>query len=147
MRNEYSKEQIEKNFNIILGMEYLGIHIEDTKEEKGNFGFTTKTIYYYSVPESSTIEVDNKELNAKIKTSDGLKLLAKESLTDMLIDSCKDAYPDDEEFIKDIKDNKSEYFAFYAKIRSGEVWNEDMGKSRVKELCEDIKKASEYKEI
>jgi hypothetical protein len=65
----------------------------------------------------------------------------------MLIDSCKIIYPDDEEFIEDVKNNMSDYFKFYAKVRSGEVWNKEMGNSRIKELCEDIQKASGYVEI
>ena len=121
--------------------------IEDIKEERSNFGFTTKTVYYYSVPESSIIELDNQDLNSRIKTSDGLKLLAKETLTDMLIKSCQTAYPNDEEFIEDVKSNVSEYFKFCAKVRKGEVWNQEMGDNRVKELCEDVKKAAQYKEV
>lgn len=147
MNNGYIKEQIADNFKIILNLEWLGIRIEDTKEERENFGFITKTVYYYSVPESSVIELDNKELNSRIKTSDGLKLLAKEALTDMLIDSCKTVYPNDEEFIEDVKSNVSEYFKFCAKVRKGEVWNKEMGDNRVKELCEDIQKASQYSEV
>lgn len=141
------KKQLTDNLKTILNLEWLGVRIEDTKEEKGNFGLTTKTVYYYSVPESSIIELDNQDLNIKIKTSDGLKLLAKEILTDMLINSCKEAYPDDEEFIEDIENNISEYFKFCAKVRVGEVWNKEMGDNRVKELCEDIKKAAQYKEV
>lgn len=141
------KKQLTDNFKTILNLEWLGIHIEDTKEERENFSFTTKTVYYYSVPESSIIELDNKELNSRIKTSDGLKLLAKETLTDMLINSCKEAYPDDEEFIDDVKNNVSEYFKFCAKVRIGEIWNKEMGDNRVKELCEDIQKAAQYSEV
>lgn len=141
------KKQLTDNFKTILNLEWLGVRIEDTKEERGNLGFTTKTVYYYSVPESSIIELDNQDLNSRIKTSEGLELLAKETLTDMLINSCKMAYPNDEEFIEDVKSNVSEYFKFCAKVRKGEVWSKEMGDNRVKELCEDIQKAAQYKEV
>ena len=141
------KKQLTDNFKTILNLEWLGVRIEDIKEERSNFGFTTKTVYYYSVPESSIIELDNQDLNSRIKTSDGLKLLAKETLTDMLIKSCKIAYPNDEEFIEDVKSNVSEYFKFCAKVRRGEVWNKEMGDNRVKELCEDVQQAAQYKEV
>lgn len=147
MIEEYSKEQITENFKTVLSLEWFGIRIEDVKEEKDRFGFSNKTVYYYSVPELSTIEVADEVLNNKIKTSDGLKLLAKESLIDMLIDSCRDAFPDDKEFIEDIKNNISDYFKCYAKVRIGEVWSKDLGTKRVEELCNEIKNAIGYKEV
>lgn len=142
-----SIEQFKDNFKIILKLAWLGVSIEDVKQETYNSGLTIKTTYYYSVPESSTIELDNQELNIRIKTSDGLKLLTKEILTDMLINSCKREFPDDEEFIEDVKNNISDYFKFYAKVRKGEIWNKELGDNKVKELCKDIKMASQYKEI
>lgn len=142
MKCDFSKEQLENNFQIIFNLEYLGIRIEDVKEENSSFGLIPKTVYYYSVPESSTIEVDN-----TVKTSDDLKIFAKKLLIDMIIDSCKDAYPDDEEFIKDVENNTSDYFKFYAKVRKGEVWNKEMGDNRIKELGEEIENAIQYKEV
>ena len=136
------KKQFTDNFKTLLNLEWLGVHLEDTKEEVGD-DFITKTVYYYSVPESSIIELDDNELNNRIKTSDGLKLLAKEVLIDLLLKSCEAAYPDDEEFIEDVKNNTSSYFKFRAKVRNGEVWNKEMGDLRVKELCEDIAQYSE----
>lgn len=135
------KQQLDDNFKTLLNLEWLGIRIEGTKEEG------LKTVYYYSVPESSIIELDNKELNNRIKTSDGLKLLAKEALISALINSCKSEYPDDEEFIEDVKNNISNYCKFRAKVRKGEVWNREMGDQRVKELCEDIQRATQYSEV
>lgn len=147
MIEEYSKEQLAENLKIVLSLEWLGIRIEDVKEEKDRFGFSKKTVYYYSVPESSTIEVADETQNAKIKTSDGLKLLAKETLIDMLINSCRDAFPDDKEFIEDVKNNISDYFKCYAKVRTGEVWSKDLGEKRVEELCKEIVDATGYKEV
>lgn len=140
-------ENIEKNLHTILGLEWLGIHIEDTKTEDDDFGFATKTVYYYSVPEFSIIEVDNIAVNNRIKTANGLKSLAKEALIERLINTCKSAYPDDKEFIEDIKNNTSNYFKFYAKVRKGEVWNKELGDQRIKEILEEIENAAGYKEV
>ena len=49
--------------------------------------------------------------------------------------------------IENVKNNISEYFIFRAKVRSGEVWNKEMGDLRVKELCEDVKQAAQYSEV
>jgi hypothetical protein len=147
MINEYNKEQIKDNLKTILGLEWFGIRIEDTKEMSEPYGIATKTIYYYSVPETSTIEIEDVEVNKRIKTADGLKLIAKETLTGILIDTFKSIYPDDDELIEEITTNMSDYFKFYAKVRKGEVWNKELGDNRVKELCEEIQNANEYKEI
>lgn len=133
-----SDNRIKNNLNTILNLEYLGVRFENTKEESDNFDLTTKTVYYYSVPESSVIELDNEELNNRIKTSDGLKLLAKELITEMIIDYCKNACPNDEELIEDIKSNTSKYLKCCAKIRKGEIWNEEMGNARVKKLWDEM---------
>lgn len=142
------EKQFENYLSIMFGLEWLGIRMVETKEEKdSNWFSTTKTAYYFSVPESSTIEVENQELNARIKTSDGLKALAKETLTDMMIDACEQEYGKDKWFIKDVRNNVSEYFKFYAKVRKGEVWTKELGDNRMKELTEEIQKAAGYSEV
>ena len=141
------KNQVKRNLTITMNLEWLGVRFEETKEESDNFGLTTKTVYYYSVPESSAIELDNDELNARIKTSDGLKLLAKELIAEMFIGFCKTAYPDDKEFVDDIKDHISEYLKCRARVRSGEVWNREMGDKRIQELHGDMKASSQYTEV
>ena len=132
--------QIVKNLQTALTMEYYGIHMEETKE----IGYTTH--HYISVPESSTIKILDKELNDKIKTADGLISVAKDLLIKMLFDSCRAEY-DDDEFLKEIKDNISEYFKLYAKIRTGEVWTKEMGEARLAEIEADIQQAMEYEEV
>ena len=145
--NGYNIERLKRNFDIIIGLEWLGVRFEDTKEEKDSFGLTTKAIYYCSVPESSTIEVDGVELNSRVKTSDELKKFTKECLTDMIVGSFESAFPNDKDLIEDVKNNISDYFKLYAKVRKGEIWNEEMGNNRVKELCDEIQKVSGYEEI
>lgn len=134
--------QIELNLKAVLSLEYYGIHVEDTKEQD------FKILYYFSVPENSTIETDN-ALNDKIKTADGLIEIAKETLTQIIIDSCKSEFDDDEEdeeFYNDVKNNISEYASFYAKVRKDEVWNEEMGKAAIQKITDEIKNNS-YKQV
>lgn len=141
------EKQLEQYITIILSLEKLGIRIEDTKEEKDKYGFPTKTVYYYSVPESSTIEIADEKLNPMIKTADGLKTLAKENLVDIVIDACEQEFGDDKEFIEEVKSNISQYVKFYARVRKGEVWTEELGNKRVKELIEEMHQAAGYSEV
>lgn len=142
------QKQFENYLNIIFGLEWLGIRMEETKEEiDPNWFSTTKTAYYFSVPESSTIEIENQDMNARIKTSDGLKSVAKEVLIDMMVDACEQEYGKDKWFIEDVKNNVSDYFKFYAKVRKGEVWTKELGDNRIKELTEEIQKAAGYSEV
>lgn len=143
----YNIEQLKQNLEIVLALEYLGIHIEDTKEETDKYGISSKTIYYFSVPERSTIEVKDEDSKEKVKTSDGLISIAKESLTEMVIDSCKAEFSDDEEFIEEVKNNISDYLKFYAKVRTGEVWSKELGEEMIKKISDEIKAASGYKEV
>lgn len=136
------RNQIEENLKAVLSLEYYGIHIEDTKEQD------LKILYYFSVPEKSTMEIDN-ALNDKIKTADGLIKIAKESLTQIIINSCKAEFDDeeeDEEFYNDVKNNISDYALFYAKVRKGEIWNEEMGKAAIQKVINEIKNNS-YKKL
>ena len=141
------QKQFENYLNIIFGLEWLGIRMEETKEEKDSDWLPGKTAYYFSVPESSTIEIENQDMNARIKTSDGLKSFAKETLTDMMIDDCEQEYGEDKWFIEDVKKDISNYFKFYAKVRKGEVWTKELGDNRIKELTEEIQRASGYSEV
>ena len=147
MNSNYNKEQLASNCETLLTLEWFGIRFEDTKEERDSFGFVDKINYYYSVPESSTIELEDKELNDKIKTANGLKYLAKEEIIDMMINSFKAEFGEDEEIISDVRNNPSKHFKFYAKVRVGEIWNKELGDKRIKELIDDMKNASGYKEI
>ena len=145
--SDYSREQIEKNLKTVLTLEWLGVHIEDTKEVTDEYGIPSKTVYYLSVPEMSTIEVEDKELSKKIQSLDSLITLAKEEIVDMLMDSCKDVFGDDEEFLEEVKNNTSDYFKFYAKVRKGETWTKELGDAMVKKLTDEIHAASAYKEV
>ena len=145
--SDYSREQIEKNLKTVLTLEWLGVHIEDTKEITDEYGIPSKTVYYLSVTETSTIEVEDKELNKKIQSSDNLIALAKKEILDMLMDSCKDVFGDDEEFLEEVKNNTSDYFKFYAKVRKGEIWTKELGDAMVKKLTDEIHAASAYKEV
>lgn len=134
-----NKKQIEENLKTVLTLEYMGIHIENTKEQ----GF--KQLYYFSVPERSTLKVESAKEQAE--TADDLIQVAKATLTEMILDSCKSEFDDeDEEFYKDVENNISDYALFFAKVRKGEVWNKEMGKAAVNKAVEPLKNLS-YKQV
>ena len=134
-----NKKQIEENIKTVLTLEYMGIHIEDTKEQ----GF--KQLYYFSVPERSTLKTESAKEQAE--TADDLIQVAKAALTEMILDSCKSEFDDeDEEFYKDVENNISDYALFFAKVRKGEVWNKEMGKAAVNKAVESLKNLS-YKQV
>ena len=134
-----NSKQIEENLKTVLTLEYMGIHIEDTKEQ----GF--KQLYYFSVPERSTLKVESAKEQAE--TADDLIQVAKAALTEMILDSCKSEFDDeDEEFYKDVENNISDYALFFAKVRKGEVWNKEMGKAAVNKAVESLKNLS-YKQV
>lgn len=147
---QYSKEQIQKNLEMMLTLEFLGIHIEDTKNLKDELGSESIVAYFFSVPEFSIIDVDGNEINEKIKSADGLISVAKESLTEMVEHSLKDISKDDiylEEIIEDFKSDVSKFTKFYAKVRKGETWDKEMGRKAVEKISSDIKRATGYKEV
>ena len=136
---ENNPKQIEENLKTVLTLEYMGIHIEDTKEQ----GF--KQLYYFSVPERSTLKTESAKEQAE--TADDLIQVAKAALTEMILDSCKSEFDDeDEEFYKDVENNISDYALFFAKVRKGEVWNKEMGKAAVNKAVESLKNLS-YKQV
>lgn len=108
---ENNPKQIEENLKTVLTLEYMGIHIEDTKEKD------FKQLYYFSVPERSTLKVESAKEQAE--TADDLIQVAKAALTEMILDSCKSEFDDgeeDEEFYKDVENNISDYALFFAKL-------------------------------
>ena len=134
-----NSKQIEENLKTVLTLEYMGIHIENTKDQ----GF--KQLYYFSVPERSTLKVESAKEQAE--TADDLIQVAKATLTEMILDSCKSEFDDeDEEFYKDVENNISDYALFFAKVRKGEVWNKEMGKAAVNKAVEPLKNLS-YKQV
>lgn len=138
---ENNPKQIEENLKTVLTLEYMGIHIEDTKDQ----GF--KQLYYFSVPERSTLKTESAKEQAE--TADDLIQVAKAALTDMILNSCKSEFDDgeeDEEFYKDVENNISDYALFFAKVRKGEVWDKEMGKAAVNKIVEQFKNQS-YKQV
>ena len=133
--------QIKENLKTVLTLEYMGIHIEDTKEQ----GF--KQLYFFSVPERSTLKIESAKEQAE--TADDLIQVAKAALIEMILNSCKSEFDDgeeDEEFYKDVENNISDYALFFAKVRKGEVWNKEMGKAAVNKAVEPLKNLS-YKQV
>lgn len=119
----------------LLSLEYLGIHIEDIKEQDG------KQLYFFSVPESSTLQLIDSDLNERIRDECGLINLAKEFFTEAVVESCRSVFGDeeDEKFYDDVRNNISEYASFFAKVRHGEVWNAEMAKDAEKKFIDDLR--------
>ena len=63
-----------------------------------------------------------------------------------MLDSCRAVY-DNDEFIKHVEDNISEYIKVYAAIRKGEIWTKEMGEARLAEIEADLQKAIESEEV
>ena len=129
-----------KDLYTILNLEYLGIQFENTVNENGI------TKFFFSVPESSAVTVEGYESNDLLKTSDGLIKIAKQELTKSLVETCKEddgdtednTYADD--FVRD-------YVKFFAKVRVGEVWTDEMAAERIAELKKELEKINVYKEV
>ena len=137
---ENNPKQIEENLKTVLTLEYMGIHIEDVVDD-------FKQLYYFSVPERSTLKVES--VKEQAETADDLIKVAKTILTEIILDTYKAEYADgeeDEEFYKDVENNISEYALFFAKVRQGEVWNKEMGKAAVNKAVESLKNLS-YKQV
>ncbi len=136
-----STKQFDENIKTILALEYMGIHIEDTKEKD------FKTLFYFSVPEKSVLKLDSDE--EKPYTTRDLIEFAKETLIEMIFDTCKSEFGDneeDEEFYEYMKNNISDYALFFAKVRQGEVWNNEMAEAAIMKLGNQIKDMT-YKQV
>ena len=136
--DNFRKERIKENAIIACKLEYLGVRFEDTKE------YPEKLLFYFSVPESSTIEVNDVKLNADIKTADGLKHLAKEMIIEMIAKSIPEC---DDDFIDYLKNNSSDHLQCFAKVRKGEVWTKELGEQRMQELMEEIRRTGGYEVV
>ena len=112
----------------ILLLEYIGVQLKAPSDNGEHVSF------YFSVPESSTMEVKH-EWNDKIKTADGLMEVAKELILH--------SFAQDAEEFKEL----SEYFKFFVRVREGEVWTEKHGKERVEEIAAQINEHEEYTEV
>ena len=119
---------LEEASKTILVLEYLGIQMEDILHE--DFG---KSIVKFSVPERSELSV-SLESDVDYHTAEGLMKYAKQLLIEDWLDDLG------EEF----KDQIADYVRFYAKVRKGEVWNEDLAYKRLKEITSQI---AQYREI
>ena len=129
------------NFSTLINLEYLGIRIEDARnDEKGG------TLFFFSVPEFSALEFS--EFDHDIKTSDGLIALAKQTLLNIIWAEFDKASANEcEEFRAQLKEKYPDWVKCYAKVRKGEVWNKELAEAAVQELTEELKKLSEYQEV
>lgn len=133
--------------NIALNLKYFGIEIENTETTTGGFGVMPCTKCYFSVPESSTLYLKDKDdtINERLKTSEGLIQIAKELIVDMIICSENSEFISPEE-IAEMKANKSNSLKFYAKVRQGDIWSNKKGDLKLKEAIKKIDDVTGYKE-
>lgn len=129
-----NEEDLKEIIEISLYLEYLGIHEEKTGQtEKG-------LIYFFSVPEKSTIEAKNDEDKDKIQTSDGLIKLAKDTLIELFIKMLFTEFDEDDpfhkKFMEELKNDPSGIVKFYAKVRKDETWTEEMGQKAMNKVIE-----------
>lgn len=128
---DLSQEDMKNLIKIILLLEYLGIHIEESKV------IGVKQNCYFSVPESSTIKTSSEDYGHETYTSEGLMKLAKDQLSDIymaiIFKDTDENDPFDKEFINEVKEKISDYFGFYGKVRTGQVWNEELGKKAIED--------------
>ena len=144
--DDLTDEQLQKSLKDVLVLEFIGIRIENQKEIDGVMH------HMFSVPESSTyINKDcDEEFNKEAQTSDGLIQIAKYGLTRIITEIYENMSKNDiwiEEFVKDFKENTSDYIKFYAKVRTGDVWSEEKGKKRMEELNKQLEFLRGYKEV
>jgi len=121
-----NNKQVESIAKTLMFIEYLGIHIEDVKEIYDDNNYLVKVVYDFSVPEASTIKLNN-EFDEKIQCSDGLIALAKKEIMGSLF-----------VFYDEFGENQK-ISEFCVKVRRGEQWNEDLGSSSIKSLTGKIK--------
>lgn len=153
-------------------MEYLGIHIIDSGENKqyrkktgneredrisslfdGMFGPETVMWYKFSVPKSSTLEIKDslvKEIveDRSYSSSDDLIELAKYLFREKL---AKVGFEQDEKWMyEDLpswEDFIKDKIKLYAKVREDDIWDNDKADETVKKILSDMKKLSGYKEV
>lgn len=125
------------SFKVALLLEYYGVRFDNCGEDiDGYYKFR------FSVPESSTINSENKELNTLLKTSTGLMAITKKYTKECIMMQ----HNEDDDY-EEFKSFLAEHVKFFAKVRTGEVWTEEMGKARVEELTKQIKAGDGYEEV
>lgn len=147
MSDDNTNKKKISNIEYMLNLEFLGIRFEANEEENASSDLHNITKIYFSVPESSTIEIEGKEeINPYIKTAESLISFAKSHISHLIMIQIKKEFDEegDDEYYKNII---SDSFKFYARIRKGEVWTKEDGDKRVKELIEELKKVPVYKEV
>ena len=132
---ENSINLLKESLDTILSLEYYGIHIEDVKEQD------LKQLYFFSVPQISTLQTSDDTINEKIKDGYSLIKLAKELLTEIIVESCRAVFgeDEDEEFYENVKENISQYALFYAKVRRDESWNKEMAEAASRKVLREIR--------
>ena len=138
---DLDKEGLKELIEISLYLEYLGIHEEESKYTENGL------VYFFSVPEKSTIEPENEKDKDKFQTSDGLIKFAKDVLTGLFLKFIFREFDEedqfDKKFMEELEEDPSKVMKFYAKVRKGEAWTEEMGRDATNKITEKLS----YKEV
>lgn len=135
---ELNVEELKNSLRVVLFLEYIGIHIEKSVQDD----FEQVIYFYFSVPEKSILKLKG-YIADKIHTSEDLIKVAKDTILKMIVDPIKSEIGDEpDEFDKEFLENIEEHVKFYAKVREGEIWNEELAKAALEELTDSL-----YKEV
>ena len=131
-------EELKDALRLTLLLEYIGIHIEDSVQDD----LDQKFRFYFSVPEKSVLELKG-DIADKIHTSEDLIKVAKDTILKMIVEPITSEIGDEpDEFDKEFLENIEEHVKFYAKVREGEIWNEELAKAALEKLTD-----NSYKEV
>lgn len=130
-----TNEYIDKLIETAVTLAYLGVETEDPYYQYDKHGFTEYAIYKFTIPEKSTIsEIVN---GHRTDDMEDLKKYAK----DTLIEAIQQGLDDDE------KEGVVDFVKFYAKVRTGDIWDTEKGEQAVKKIKEAVSNATNWERV
>lgn len=130
-----TKEYIDKLIETAVTLAYLGVETEDPYYQYDKYGFAEYVIYKFTIPEKSTIS----EIVNDYKTDDMEDL--KKYVKDILIESIQQGLDDDE------KEGVVDFVRFYAKVRTGDIWDTEKGEQAVKKIKKAVLNATNWEKV
>lgn len=152
------KETIAEINSGAIIMEYVGIKLVDakTKHEYGDNPvdrLVPKFLiqYYFTVPESSTLDKPIHDIDfdkVDLKTSEGLINYGKEAIKHLVLAYTKNQRKDmDTEEAEEYKNFLIDSLRFYAKVRKGDIWDNEKAKTAISKILNEMKENSGFKEV
>lgn len=168
MPEKLSVEMLGESLRYTTCLEYLGIHIVDIKNTKqyrkktgnekedrilslmdGYFGPESVNVIKFTVPESSELELTDestKEIiqNMSYHTSEDLiKIMKKVFLDDISMLGATDEMKSNQDFRTYLEGTAK----FYAKVRKGDVWDNEKADAVVQKILSELRTLTGYKEV